>query len=1043
VLEKIVSISVKRRGVVIAVWIGIFAAALAATKDLSVDAVPDVTNVQVSVMTSAPGLSPLEVEQYLTYPVEMSLNGLPGIKQIRSVSRTAVSAVTVVFEDGTDTWFARQIVLERLKLAETQIPPGYGHPEIGPVSTGLGEIYEFYLTSSQHSPMELRTMLDWVVGYKLRSVPGVIEVNGMGGEAKQYQVIIEPKRLAAYNVSLSQIADILQRNNASIGAGYIEKNQESYVIRGDALFETPADIENTVITSDKHGTPILLKNVAEVRLGPALRFGAVTKAGEGEIVAGTVMMLTGSNSRVVVEAVKEKLEEIQDLLPDGVQINNYYDRAEFIDRMLGTVGFNLSEGAVLVVIVLILTLGTLRGALIAALAIPLSMGIAVIGMVRLGVTGNLMSLGAIDFGLLVDGAIVMLEAALVQIALRKPQTREDLAFVITGAARRVARPVTFALAIIAMVYLPLMALEGVEGRMFKPMAITVSLALLGALMFSLTAFPALATVVLSRKVKHHGEYEGVWGRLTLGYSHVLRLVFKFPIVVLFLAVAALIGAGHLASGLGAEFVPRLEEGELALDIKRLPSISISEAQRLGTQVEDVLVEFPEVMSVVTRTGRAEVATDPVGPDESEVMVKLRPKKEWTTATTLDELGEKIKLAVEAAVPATFVSVSQPIEDRVNQLLAGSRADVVIKVQGEDLVQLKAVADEIGQVIKNVPGRGDWRVQRVLGLPILEVKADRKRLARYGIAAEEVLDVVEASRVGKEVGTIFEGERRFPLMLLLPPATLTPESFGELLVASDEGQLVPLASVSSIRETEGPAVINRENLKRRVLVEANVRGRDLVSFVQDAQERVAKQVTLPPEVTVSWGGQFENFSRAADRLGLVVPIALIIIFGMLFMMFGDTRLAVAVFVGVPFALIGGILSLVIRGLDFSIPAAVGFIAVAGIAVLNGVVIASEVRRRIQDGDWVRVAIFRGSKAVLRPVLTTALVAAIGFIPMALSTRAGAEVQRPLATVVIGGIVSSTLLVLLVLPVLLRMMLPDKSLPDASRPNRLTPPPARNA
>jgi cobalt-zinc-cadmium resistance protein CzcA len=1019
-LETIVTASVRRRGVVIAVWAAILLASVATVPKLSVDAVPDVSNVQVSVMTSAPGLSPLEVEQYLTYPVEMAMNGLPGITQIRSVSRTAVSSVNVVFEDGTDMWFARQLVLERLKLAESKIPEGYGRPELGPVSTGLGEIYEFYLTSKRHSPMELRTLLDWEVGYKLRSVKGVIEVNGMGGEAKQYQVLVDPKRMAAYKVSLKEIHDVLVQNNASIGGGYIEKNRESYVIRGDALYGSIEDIENSVVTSDKDGTPVLLKNLAQVRLGAALRFGTVTKLGEGEIVAGTVMMLTGSNSRNVVLAVKEKLEEIEKDLPPGVQIRSYYDRAEFIERMLQTVAINLAEGAGLVVLVLLLTLGTFRGAILAALAIPLSMGIAVIGMVRMGVTGNLMSLGAIDFGLLVDGAIVMLEAALVQIALRKPQTREDLAFVIAGAARTVARPVTFALLIIAMVYLPLMALQGVEGRMFKPMAVTVSLALFGALAFSLTAFPALIATFLSLNVKHHAEGHGIWGRLSVFYGRVLKMVFRRQLAVLGLATTALTAAIFIGTNLGAEFVPRLEEGELALDVKRLPSVSISEAQRLGTQVEDVLGRFPEVLSVVTRTGRAEVAVDPVGPDEGEVMVKLRPKNEWTTATSLDDLGEAIKHAVESEVPATFVSVSQPIEDRVNQLLAGSRADVVIKVFGDDLEQLKAVADRVGAVVKDIPGRGDWRVQRVLGLPMLEVKADRKRLARYGISADRVLEVVEASRVGKNAGVIFENKRRFDLMLLLPPATLTPESFGELFVAADDGQLIPLAQVASIRETEGPAVINREQLRRRVLVEVNVRGRDLVSFVTEARAKVEKEVEVPADVTLEWGGQFENFSRAAERLGLVVPIAMVIIFGMLFMMFGDLRLAVAVFVGVPFALIGGILSLVLRDLDFSIPAAVGFIAVAGIAVLNGVVIASEVRRRIRDGHRVSDAIPEGCRAVLRPVLTTALVAAIGFLPMAISTRAGAEVQRPLATVVIGGIVSSTLLCLLVLPVILRLM-----------------------
>jgi cobalt-zinc-cadmium resistance protein CzcA len=1016
-LARLVELSIQRRGVVLVIWAAVLGAALLSVRHLSIDAVPDVTSPQVSVLTSAPGLSPIEVERYLTLPIERAMNGVPGLAEIRSVSRTAVSAVTVVFNDETNVWFARQLVAERLKIAESEIPPGYGRPELGPVSTGLGEIYEFYLTSDRHTPMELRTLLDWVVAARLRAVPGVVEVNGMGGEAKQYQVVLDPKRLAGYRLALQDIEQILERNNASIGGGYIEKNDEAYVIRADAQFHSVEDIENTVVTSDADGTPVLIKNMARVQVGPALRFGAVTKLGEGEIVAGTIMMLTGANSREVVHAVKARLAEVQRELPAGVQIRSYYDRAEFIARMLRTVFVNLAEGAALVAAVLFLTLGTLRGALIAALAIPLSMAIAVMGMVRLGVTGNLMSLGAIDFGLLVDGAIVLLEVALVEVARRRAVTRDDVAGAIAAAMGRAARPVTFSLLIILLVYLPLMALEGVEGRMFKPMAITVALALGGALAFSLTAFPALAAYVLQAAPHGADEGRGFFGAAARVYGRLLDGALARPVLAAAGGVMALVIAGVFATTLGAEFVPRLDEGELSLDVKRLPSISITEAQRLGVQVENVLSRFPEVKSVVTRTGRAEVATDPVGPDETEVMVKLRPKDEWTTAPDEDTLGEIIKEAIEREVPATYVSVSQPIEDRVNQLLAGSRADVVIKLFGEDLATLKQTGEDIARVIREVPGRGDLRVQRVLGLPMLEVTPDRARLARYGVSADRVLEVVEASRVGRLAGTVFESARRFDLMLLLPPARLTAEGFGELLVGTPRGQLVPLAQVAAITETEGPAVINRESLRRRVLVEANVRGRDLVSFVVDAQARVDARVKLPPGVTVEWGGQFENFSRASQRLGLVVPVALGIIFGMLYLMFGDPRYALAVFAGAPFALVGGVLALCMRGLPFSIPAAVGFIAVSGVAVLNGVVMASEVYRRIEAGETGRGPIRRSAVAVLRPVLTTALVAAVGFLPMALSHAAGAEVQRPLATVVIGGILSSTALELVMLPLLL--------------------------
>jgi heavy metal efflux system protein len=1024
-LASIVAFAVRRRGVVLAIWAAAFAFALASLRDLSIDAVPDVTNTQVSILTSAPGLSPRDVEQYLTFPIETAMNGVPRVATIRSISRTAVSAVTVVFREGVDVWFARQVVSERLKLAENDIPPGYGAPELGPVSTGLGEIYEFYLTSKKHTPMELRTLLDWVVAIKLRAVPGVIEVNSMGGEAKQYQVVLDPRRLAGFRLSLGDIENVLEKNNAAIGAGYIEKNRESFVIRADAKFQSLEEIENTVVTSDEDGTPVLVKQLGEVRIGPALRFGAVTKHGEGEIVAGTVMMLTGSNSREVVHAVKARLAELQKELPEGVEIRSYYDRAEFISRMLRTVAINLAEGALLVAVVLFLTLGSFRGALIAVLAIPLSMGIALLGMVRLGVTGNLMSLGAIDFGLLVDGAIVMLEVALVQIAARQAKSREDVAYLVVQSMTKAARPVAFSLLIILLVYLPLMALEGVEGRLFKPMAITVALALGGALLFSLTAFPALAAALLPYGGKQHDVNKGFFARARRAYDAFLARALNRPRPVLAVGAAAVVLTGILTTTLGAEFVPRLDEGELSLDIKRLPSISISEAQRLGVEVEGVLARFPEARSVVTRTGRAEVATDPVGPDETEVMVKLRDKSEWTTARDLDGLGEAVKRAVEGEVPATFVSVSQPIEDRVNQLLAGSRADVVIKVFGPDLTVIKQTADEIGRVVRDVPGRGDWRVQRVLGLPLLEVKPDRLRLARYGMSADRVLEVVEASRVGRYAGKIFEGSRRFDLMLLLPPSTLAPEAFGELLVGSSEGFLVPLAQVATIRETEGPAVINREALQRRVLVEVNVRGRDLVSFVNEARAKVAQTVKLPEGVTLDWGGQFENFTRASKRLGFVAPLALAVIFVMLFLMFKDLRYAISVFVNVPLALVGGVLALKLRGLPFSIPAAVGFIAVAGVAVLNGVVMAGDLARRLGlEAGTLEQEIRHSAATVLRPVLTTALVAAFGFIPMAISTNAGAEVQRPLATVVIGGIISSTLLGLAVLPVMLRLLLPAR-------------------
>jgi cobalt-zinc-cadmium resistance protein CzcA len=1012
-IAALVEWSVRRRGVVLVVSAIVALSALATLRKLSIDAVPDVTNVQVTVITSAPGLSPAEVEAYLTHPVEMSMNGLPELDEIRSISRTAVSAVTVVFKDSMNIWLARQLVSERLKMAEADIPPAYGRPELAPVSTGLGEIYEFYLESDKASPMELRTLLDWNVSWKLRTVPGVIEVNAMGGEAKQYQVIVDAKRLAEYHLSLGRILEVLQHNNANVGGGYIEKKHEQVVLRGEAQFKSIDDIAGTTVSVDADGTPVLLRQVANVKLGPALRYGVVTKYGKGEIVAGTVMMLIGQNSREVVANVKDKLKEIQKDLPEGVRIVPYYDRAEFIDRTLHTVAVNLSEGALLVVLVLFAALGTLRGSVLAALAIPLAMGVAVIGMVALGVTGNLMSLGAIDFGLLVDGAIVMLEAAMSALEQRRPSRSEGPA-VIAESMGRAAKPVSFAVAIILLVYLPLMALEGTEGRMFQPMAITVAMALGGALLFTLTTFPA-ACAYLLRPPKSHAPDKGVFARLAKRYRALLARVMARPLPLAAAVGVILLATTPIAASLGAEFVPRIDEGAFAFDIKRLPSISLQEAVRLGEETEKVLARFPEARAIVTRTGRAEVATDPVGFDEVETNVLLHPKETWTSAHDIDSLGEKMKEAIEREVPATYVSVSQPIEDRVNQLLSGSKADLAIKVFGEDLATLKSIADQIADAIRPVAGTGDLRVQRVLGLPLLDVRVDRGRIARYGIPASDVLDTVSAARAGVNAGKVFEGPRRFDVSVLMPPASPDPEAIGDLLVGGPNGMLVPLSQLADVKLREGAATILREGLERRVLVESNVRGRDLVSYVNDCKARV-DAIKLPPGYHIEWAGQFANFNRAKDRLMLVVPMALAIIFGMLFLMFGELRSVVAVFACVPLALVGGIVSLSLRGMPFSLPAAVGFIALCGVAVLNGVVLASEVNRRRMLGE--AQPFLDGAVAVMRPVLTTALVAAIGFFPMALSTHAGGEVQRPLATVVIGGILSSTMLGLLVLPVLLR-------------------------
>ena len=1033
VLDAVIAFSVRWRFAVLFVAAATLAAGIIGVQRLPIDAVPDVTNVQVQVLTDSPGLSAEEVEQYVTFPVETGLNGLPELEEIRSVTRAGLSAVTVIFHDHVDVWFARQLVMERLREIEANIPSQFGRPELAPVSTGLGEIYQFVVRSDRHSPMQLRTMLQWQIGPRLRQVPGVIEVNALGGASQEFQVVIEPRRLTAFHVSLGQVLRALQQNNANVGGGYVERGAEQFVIRGEGQLRTVDDIRNVVVATDSDGTPVRVQNLGDVRIGAALPQGVVTQDGRGEVVSGIVMMLIGQNSRDVVHRVHRRIDEIRRELPAGVRIEMVYDRASFIDRTLRTVGKNLAEGAFLVGLVLLVLLGTLRGSLFVTLGIPFAMGVAVLGMIRLRITGSLMSLGAIDFGLLVDGPIVLLEAVLARLALADFTEQNRLA-VIEGAMKRVARPVMFSVAIILLVYLPLLTLEGVEGKMFRPMAITMALALGGALVFSLVVFPAGAAVLLRPPKKAHS---GWLSRLEKPYAALVGWAVAQRTVLIVVAVAALIAVVPVAMKLGADFVPRIDEGDIVVAARRLPSVGFSEARRLDLATENVIRRFPEVVTVLGMTGRAEVATDPVGMENTDYLVRLRPPEQWRTAHDIDSLGELMKRAIESEVPSTFVSISQPIEDRTNELISGSRADVAIHLFGENLRTMTDVANRIGRVVRRVQGAGDVRVERALGLPMLQVRPDRARLARYGIAMDDALAAVEASRIGRPVGVIFEGPRRFELRVMLPPMDLRPEGFGALPIGTASGELVPLALVADIREEEGPAQISREGMRRRMRIEVNIRGRDLVSFVSDARAAVAREVRLPEGYSLEWGGQFENFRRASERLGVVVPIALGIIFAMLFLMFGDWRYVVAVFTGVPFALLGGILALKARAMPFSIPAAVGFIALCGIAVLNGVVMGSEVKRRIDEGADPESAIPTAAATVMRALILTTAVAALGFAPMAVSSTAGSEVQRPLATVVIGGLVSSSVLSAVLLPAMLAVFVGRKA---KARGPRLRPSPS---
>lgn len=991
-----------------------------AARTLPIDAVPDLSTVQVSVLTEAPGLSPIEVERTVTFPIETALNGTPHLAELRSVSRAGLSAVTVIFEDGTDVWLSRQIVLERVRSVEPTLPPVAKRPELSPVSGGLGEIYQFVVRSDRHSPMQLRTILDWEIVPALRSVPGIIEVNTQGGDLKEYHVVVDRGRLHAHEMTLHDVAAALEHANVTVGAGYLDRPDESYTLVGVGLLRDENEIGNVVLRTEPDGTPLLVKNVATVRIGAALRQGVVTRNGEGEAVSGIAMMLTGANSRDVLRDLRAKVADVQRKLPPGVVIEPIYDRSDFVGRTLHTVGSNLLEGALVVTIVLALFLGTIRGALAVVLGIPASMAVALFGMHLFGVTGDLMSLGAIDFGFLVDGPIVVLEAVLAVTAGREivRAARAEAYGEIAGA---VGRPVAFSVAIIMLVYLPLLTLEGIEGKMFRPMAVTMACALFGALVYSILFFPPLLVALLPPP-----KVEGPrWARaLERGYERMLARAMRLRWSLLAAASGAFVASLFALAGAGADFVPRIDEGDLNVAIRRAPSINLERAKELDLAAERVLHRFPETVTTLGLTGRAEVAVDPVGNDNTDIVVHLRPKEEWKTAHDLDGLSERIKDAIETDVPGTFVSISQPIEDKTNELISGSRADVQIAVFGDDLAELKKLSEQIGAVAKTIRGTGDVRVERLLGAPMIYVRPDRVRLARYGVSVEDTLQVVEAARVGVSVGSIYERERRFDLKLLEPPRAPTADALGELFVATAKGDTVPLAELASIEESEGPTQVRREGMRRTVRVEVNLRGRDLVSWVAEAQRAVREQVQLPSGYDVQWGGQFENFSRAKERLGVVVPMSLAIIFGMLMAMFGSARYATAVFAVVPFALTGGIFALVLRGLSFSIPAAVGFIALAGVSVLNGVVLASDVKRRRDGGRPLDEAIAEGAKHTMRAVMTTGAVAAFGFLPMAIATGAGAEVQRPLATVVIGGILLSTLLTLFVLPGTLRIALRDR-------------------
>ena len=1013
-MNKVVEFALRNRFLVLVFTVLVVVVGIWAVRVLPIDAVPDITPNQVIVLTDAPGLGPAEVERLITFPVETAMSGLPGVTEIRSISRFGLSSVTIFFKEDMEIYFCRRLIMERLPQAKEAIPAGFGTPEMGPISTGLGEIYQFEVRGQGYSLMDLRSILEWEIAPQLRSEPGVVEVNAFGGELKTYEVQLDASRLVSYNIPLSKVFEALERNNFNSGGGYIEHNQEQYVVRGEGLVGTLDDVGNIVIGATKNGTPIFIKNLGAVQYAPMIRQGAATRDGRGETVTGIVMMLIGENSRVVSKHVSERLQEIQKTLPAGVKIDPYYDRTYLVQKTIKTVEKNLAEGALLVVVILLVLLGNFRGALIVALAIPLSMLAAFSGMVWTGISGNLMSLGAIDFGLIVDGSVVMVENIVRHLAEARKRGERNTFAIILDSAREVARPVFFAVLIITVVYIPILTLEGVEGKMFRPMAWTVIFALAASLVFALTLMPVLSSFVLAGKVKE--DESKLIHHLKQRYIPWLRKAIARPAWTAGLAGGAFALGIVVAAFMGAEFIPRLDEGTLAVQSWRLPSVALSESVHSTTMAEKVLKQFPEVETVVSRTGRAEIATDPMGVEVSDVYVTLKPREQWTTASTREGLIDAFNKALTEKVPGNVFSYSQPIELRMQELIAGVRSDVAITLFGGDLDLLRQKADEIVRAVSQVKGAADVKAEQTGGQPYLRVEIRRDQIARYGINARDVLDAVETIG-GKEVGQVLEGQKRFALQVRFQAQDRNAlEKIGNLKVADPQGRLIPLSQLADLRTEEGPAQISRTNAHRRISVEANVRGRDLSGFIKQAQAAVSNKVTLPTGYWITWGGQFENLQRATERLAIVVPLSMLLIFFLLYTTFNTVRPALLIFLNVPVAASGGVLALALRGMPLSISAGIGFIAVSGVAVMNGVVLLSHILNLRREGVELHEAAERGAVEKMRAMIMAPLVAGLGFLPMALSTSAGAEVQRPLATVVIGGLVTSTLLTLFVLPAL---------------------------
>ena len=1017
-MQKIIDFALRQRllvliGVLLLAGIGVYS-----FNTLPIDAFPDVTNVQVQVITTAPGMSPLETEKLVSSPIELQMSGLPGLHETRSISRYGLSVVTLVFEDNVDTYFARQLVFERLTTAKETLAKGV-EPMLGPVSTGLGEIYQYTLEGKGKSLMELRTLQDWVVRKLLRRVPGVADVNSFGGEVKQYQVIVNPDQLLKYNLTLRQVFEAVARNNTNAAGSFMNVGGEQYIIRGLGLLKGIEDIGNIVVASH-HGTALYVRNVAELRLGPAFSQGAVVKNGE-ESLAGIVLLIKGGNSKLVVEKVKEKMKEVAKALPEGVKAVPFYDRTELVQRAISTITNALAEGTLFIIMVLFIFLGNVRSALVVTLSLPLTMLFTFVVMRQMGLTANLMSLGglAIAIGMVVDGAVVIVENTYRHLSERKDEPPIQ---VIAESAKEVAKPVVFGILIITVVFLPLFTLTDVEGKMFTPLALTVVIALIGSLFISILIVPVLSSFLLKGGKEEDTRFLAF---VRKGFVPVLGWALGNRIKTIFISSGILLLSLALLPFIGKEFMPILQEGHLMVQLIRLPGISLQESVEMEKKYHKVLLSFPEIETVVSRIGAAEIASDPMGPELSDPVITLKPKSEWKTAKTLPELIDKMRDKLESSMPGVGFNFTQPIALRVDELISGVKSQIAVKIFGDDLDRLKEKADEMAKVMAGVKGTEDLRVEQVSGQPYLHIDIDRKEIARYGINVSDVQEVIEIALAGGRATEIFEGDKRFAVQMRFPEDRRNnTESIGNLLVPLPEGRVIPLRQIAKLSLLEGTNQISREEGQRRIVIECNVKGRDIGGFVEELQAKIAAQVKLPVGYTVTWGGQFENQERAMKRLLVIIPLTLILIFLLLYMTFGSLKNAVLIIMNIPFALVGGIVALFISGQYLSVPASVGFIALFGVAVLNGVVLVSCFNQLRQEGASLDEAIRKGTDLRLRPVLMTASVTMLGLVPLLLASGTGSEIQRPLAVVVIGGLITSTLLTLIVLPTLYRWFEEEK-------------------